>query len=557
MIGQKLGSFQIEAELGSGAMGIVYRGVQEGKGRAAAIKVIGADQVGKGKSFERFIREASILEQFRHPNIVRYLARGKSGATYYYAMELVNGPTLDTVLAERDALPWQEVVTLGIQLCDALQYAHDRGIVHRDLKPSNLMLNEKGQLKLTDFGIAKDLDGTALTATGRTLGTAAYMAPEQIRGTPDVSHKTDLYALGCVFYQMLTGQPPFSGTSPVVLMHGHINQEVPRPSAKVEVIPKGLDDLVVALMAKNPTDRPWDATLVGETLRGIQEKVDRKEKLAMVWPEEGSIGSMPTRAEASLPTESGVRSPNKKRKAKRAARRRELLVTLGLSVGLIAGLGLVAYLVWPPGESYLYRHAAALMASSDQSDWIRAREQYIDPLDSRFPQHAHHDETEAWRDRLDLREVTRRAEILEKPNLAAFSKPKTEAEALYQNSFSEADAALKLHHDPDAEQIWRTMARQLTGEGRANRGWILLATGKANELAQTIATRRATVAGLLQKAILPDLLNGNETARKYSQEVLKDLIDRYEAFPDIADLVDAAKAMLQPDAYLDKPSGSR
>ena len=548
MIGQKLGSFLIEAELGSGAMGIVYRGVQEGNGRPAAIKVIGADQVGKGKSFERFILEASILEQFRHPNIVRYLARGKSGATYYYAMELVNGPTLDSVLAKRDSLPWLEVVAMSVQLCDALQYAHDRGIVHRDLKPSNLMLTTNGKLKLTDFGIAKDLDGEALTATGRTLGTAAYMAPEQIRGTPEVSHKTDLYALGCVLYQMLTGKPPFSGTSPVVLMHAHINQEVPRPSAKVEVIPKALDDLVVSLMAKNPADRPWDATLVAQNLRAIMEKADRKEPVAMVHPEAGTLGSMPTRAGATLQTESGIRPPSKKKKIKKAAKRRELLGTIGLGAGLIAGLGLAAYLVWPPGESYLYHHAATLMESSDQTDWIKAREQYIEPLDRRFPKHTHHDETEAWRDKLDLREVTRRAEILEKPNLAAFSKPKTEAEALYANSFAEANAALKLHHDPDAEQIWRTMARQLAGEGRANRGWILLATGKANELAQTIATRHATVAGLLQKATLPDLLASNETARKYSQEVLKDLIDRYGAFPDVAGLVDAAKAMLDPEA---------
>ena len=549
MIGQKLGSFQIEAELGSGAMGIVYRGSQEGRDRPVAIKIIGADQVGKGKSFERFIREASILEQFRHPNIVRYLARGKAGATYYYAMELVNGPTLDGVLSQRETLPWDEVVALGIQLCDALQYAHDRGIVHRDLKPSNLMLTKSGQLKLTDFGIAKDLDGTALTATGRTLGTAAYMAPEQIRGTPDVSHKTDLYALGCVLYQMLTGEPPFSGTSPVVLMHGHINQAVPRPSAKVEIIPRALDDLVVALMAKNPTDRPWDAALVATNLRAIKDKADRKEPVVMVWPEAGTIGSMPTRAEVGQVPDAGSR-PVKKKKSKRAARRREHLVTLGLLVAFVTGLGLIAYLVWPPGEKYLYQHAQTLMASADPTDWIQAREYYLDPLDRRFPAHPYHAETEAWRDRLDLREVTRRAEILEKPNLAAFSKPKTEAEALYVNSFTEADAALKLHHDPDAESIWRTMARQLTGEGRQNRGWILLAQTKANELAQTIATRRATVANLLQKAAIPDALAGSDTARKYAREVLQDLIDRYEAFPDVADLVTAAHAMLDAESAL-------
>jgi len=548
MIGQKLGSFQIEAELGSGAMGIVYRGVQEGKGRTVAVKVIAADQMSKGKAFERFLREATILEQFRHPNIVRYLARGKSGATYYYAMEYVSGPTLDSMLSKEDALPWRKVVALGIQLCDALQYAHDHGIVHRDLKPSNLMITDKGQLKLTDFGIAKDLDGTALTATGRTLGTAAYMAPEQIRGTPEVSHKTDLYALGAVFYQMLTGEPPFSGTSPVILMHAHINQEVPRPSLKVQEIPKALDDLVVNLMAKAPSDRPWDATLVGQILLGIQEKAERKEPIAMVRPELGTIGSMPTRAEVGTVSESVLRPPRKK--GKRALKRKERLITAGLVAAFAAVLGLITYLAWPLGAKNLYTHAQTLMASTDPMDWIRARDEYLDPLDRRFPEHPFRGETETWRDRIDLRDAARRGEILEKPNLAAFSKPKTEAEALYQVSFNEADAAIKLHHDADAEMIWLNMARQLTHQRRQDRGWRLIAEGKAAELAKTIAIRRETVGGLLQKAVIPETLNGNEAARKYSHDVLADLVKRFEAYPDVADLVGAARTMLELEGAL-------
>ncbi len=555
MIGQKLGSFLIESELGSGAMGIVYKGIQDGKDRPAAIKIIAADQMGKGKSFERFLREATILEQFRHPNIVRYLARGKSGATYYYAMEYVAGRTLDAVLSTDDIIPWRQVVALGVQLCDALQYAHDRGIVHRDLKPSNLMVNEKGQLKLTDFGIAKDLDGTALTATGRTLGTAAYMAPEQIRGTPEVSHKTDLYALGCVFYQMLTGQPPFTGTSPVILMHAHMNQAIPRPSLKVEEIPKALDDLVVALMSKNPTDRPWDAALVGQTLRELQEKDVRKEAVAMVHAAPGTIGSMPTRAEATQSTESGPRPPRKK-KGKKAERRREITKTVGLAAAGLVVAGLIAYLVWPPGASYLHAHAATLMASADPLDWIRARDEYIDPLDARFPKHAFREETEGWRDRIDVREATRRAEILEKPNLAAFSKPKTEAEALYIVSFNEADAALKLHHDVDAVGIWAHMAQQLTPaeeQPRLNRGWKLIALARADELNKAIARRRETVAGLLRKAVVPANLAASETARKYSRDTLDDLIVRFSPYPDVADLIAAARGMLDADPSASEP----
>ena len=547
MIGQKLGSFLIDSELGSGAMGVVYKGIQDGKDRPAAIKIIAADQMGKGKSFERFLREATILEQFRHPNIVRYLARGKSGATYYYAMEYVAGETLDAVLSRDETMPWRQVVALGIQLCDALHYAHDRGVVHRDLKPSNLMLNERGQLKLTDFGIAKDLDATALTATGRTLGTAAYMAPEQIRGTPEISHKTDLYALGCVFYQMLTGQPPFSGTSPVILMHAHINQAPPRASLKVEEIPRALDDLIVKLMAKNPTERPWDAALVGQTLRDLQEKDARKDTVAMVHAEPGTIGSLPTRAEATQATDSGPR-PSRKKKGKKADRRRELLTTLGLAAAGVVVAGLIAYVVWPPGARYLHDHAAALMASTDPLDWIRARDEYLEPLDRRFPRHEYRAETDGWRDRIDLREVARRAEILEKPNLAAFSKPKTEAEAFYQTSFTEADAALKLHHDLDAEEIWTHMARQLApldGQGRANRGWQLLAQGKADELKQVIAQRREVVAGLLRKAVVPDNFQGNEAALKYSRDTLNDLITRFAAYPDVAEIVAAARTMLE------------
>jgi eukaryotic-like serine/threonine-protein kinase len=303
MIGEKLGSFRIEAVLGTGAMGVVYRGVNEAKGpeakgRTAAIKVINGEIAQRSLMFERFRREAEILQQFRHPNIVRFLAVGRYQGTSYFAMEFVQGQTLEQRLTKRGPLPWREVVDLGIQICDALHYAHEHGVVHRDLKPSNLMISDQGQVKLTDFGIAKDLDATALTATGRTLGAAAYMAPEQIRGTPAVSHKTDLYALGVVLYQMLTGQSAFVGATAVILMHRHLNDPVPRPSAKVAEIPAALDDLINTLLAKAPADRPWDAAAIGLALTELRDKADRGEPIAMVWPPDGDKASQPTRGPA-------------------------------------------------------------------------------------------------------------------------------------------------------------------------------------------------------------------------------------------------------------------
>ena len=212
---------------------------------------------------------------------------GRFRGTSYIAMEYVQGDTLEKIIQERGHLPWREVVDLAIQMCAALHYAHEHGIVHRDLKPSNLMVTTDGKIKLTDFGIAKDLDATALTATGRTLGTAAYMSPEQIRGTPAVSHKTDLYALGILLYQMLVGKAPFEGNTPVVLMHCHLNEPPPRPSAKITEIPKKLDELIVNLMAKSPTDRPWDAAAVGVTLTELRDKAERGDPIAMVWPSTG------------------------------------------------------------------------------------------------------------------------------------------------------------------------------------------------------------------------------------------------------------------------------
>ncbi len=543
MIGQKLGSFRIEAELGSGAMGVVYKGIHEVRNRPAAIKIIAAEQMAKGRGLDRFLREATILEQFKHPNIVRYLARGKSGGTYYYAMEYITGPTLDKVIAERDSLPWREVVALGVQLCDALQYAHEHGVVHRDLKPSNLMITETGQLKLTDFGIAKDLDATALTGTGRTLGTAAYMAPEQIRGTPEISHKTDLYALGAVLYQMLTGEPPFTGATAVILMHAHINHPPPRPSAKVEEIPKALDDLIVGLMAKSPNDRPWDAAAVGESLRVLLEKDRKKEPIAMVWPEAGSIASMPTRAEI-------LQDPPARKGSKKKGKRRRSLEAWREIAALVAGLvvvgGLIAYVVLPPGQAYLHRHAEALMASTSPLDWIRARDEYLEPLDRRFPSHPFREQTEAWRDRIDVRDAERRASNLEKANLAAFSKPNTEAEALYQHTFEEVTAARKIAHDGDAAALWREMERQLTREGREDRGWYLVAKARAEEVEKAIRRRRETVTDLLAKATLPDQIAQGEVATRFRDEKLRDIVARFEKYPDVADLVAQARAAVTP-----------
>jgi serine/threonine-protein kinase len=536
MIGEKLGSFRIDAVLGTGAMGVVYRGTNEKTDQPAAIKVIGSEIAKQGKAFERFRREADILQQFRHPNIVRFLAVGRFKGTSYFAMEYIAGENLEQLIARRGPLPWRDVVDLGIQTCEALHYAHQHGVVHRDLKPSNLMVTAEGQVKLTDFGIAKDLDATALTAPGRTMGTAAYMAPEQIRGTPEISHKTDLYPLGVVLYQLLTGQPAFSGASAVVLMHCHLNQPPPRPSAKVHEIPLALDDLIVKLMAKAPVDRPWDAAAVAHALTELRDKDQKGEKIAMVWP---------TEADKSVPNRAGLEPAprqSKDKRRKKAARgwapHRAWVGTAGLLVALLAVSGAIAYVVWPPRQEYLFDHAKALMDSKNSADWAEAVNRYLDPLDQRFPENPYKTTTRPWRDRVLLNQAERRAGVLERRFHSPYYEPNSNVERTYLAASDEASTHLDRGDDGRAAEAWSAMAKSLRPDDRDERPWQLLAEKRARDLRQKITERRKFVEGLVQKY--------NEAQRKGNSDdaeaLRKNLLENYGKYTDLNDLLRTVEA---------------
>jgi eukaryotic-like serine/threonine-protein kinase len=538
MVGEKLGPFKIESILGSGAMGVVYKALHEPSNKTVAIKIIHTEVGQRGKAYDRFEREAKILKQFRHPNIVRYSVRGWYKETPFFVMEFIPGRTLDKILEERGPLPWKEVADLGKQICDALHYAHEHGVVHRDLKPSNLMVTDSGTVKLTDFGIAKDLDATALTATGRTLGTAAYMAPEQIRGTPAVSHKTDLYALGIVLYQMLCGRLPFEGNSAVVLMHAHINGEVPRPSSKVHEIPRALDDLVVQLMAKDPSDRPWDAAAVGEVLKTILGKASRGETIPMVWPTQGeAVDSAPPTRSVGDPARPRKRTRKTRSGSDRAEvgsdRTRRRLEILGMVLVLVAIGGFIGYMLWPPSQEYLYKQADRLMAASDRHDWYEARDSYLDPLDRRFPDHPYKEQTRAWRDKIALSDTESRARMLASPVQTQINKPHDKLEELFVEFNTRAAAAEKVKDEVSAAVIWDEMARQLRPDDREERPWHLLARLRTDELRKTITQRRAMVMKLLEQ-----VKTAAQAGRVAEALTLRtEVVSKYGQYKDVADML--------------------
>ncbi len=273
LVGQKLGPFEIDKELGSGAMGSVYRAQYQKDGEASspvAIKMVALGLLGNESAMARFEREASILKQLRHPHIVRLIATGRWRKTPFIAMEYIDGEALDRVLARRGRLGWEEVATYGRQLGEALQYAHDKGIIHRDLKPSNLMLTSDGVLKLTDFGIAKDTDVTALTGMNSTIGTAAYMSPEQCKGDKNLTAKSDLYSLGIVFFELLTGRKPFTAETTVDMFLKHVNEAPPRVHKLVENLPTKFASLILQLLEKDKADRPQDAAWVVRMLEEVE-----------------------------------------------------------------------------------------------------------------------------------------------------------------------------------------------------------------------------------------------------------------------------------------------
>lgn len=275
LAGQEFGPFLIEKELGSGAMGAVYLARYIKNNHRVAIKIMSSAINSNASSslVARFEREAEILKNLNNPNIVRLFGIGKFKGLRYYAMEVIDGETLEAILLRKGAFSWDETIDLGKQICNALQHAHDNGVIHRDIKLSNLMVTKQGILKLTDFGIAKDLDGTLLTGANCAIGTAAYMSPEQCRGESKVTGQSDLYSLGVVLFELLTGKRPFRGDNAVELFLHHVQSKPERPSRINLEIPKFLDTLVLHLLEKKPDDRPPSASVVAKILEEIRVKI--------------------------------------------------------------------------------------------------------------------------------------------------------------------------------------------------------------------------------------------------------------------------------------------
>ncbi len=266
-----LGPYQLVRKLGRGGMGVVYEGVDVETGQRAALKVLSA-ALSEDEDFRsRFETEIETLRRLKHPNIVRLFGFGQQEGLLFYAMELVDGPSLEGELRRGRRFSWQETAQMGLQICRGLRHAHDRGVIHRDLKPGNLLLAADGTVKLADFGIAQLFGRSRLTAVGTVVGTLDYMAPEQAEGGV-VDARADLYSLGAVLYCLLSGRPPLRAKTLAEMLE-KLHHNRPEPIRQlVPDVPEPLEQLLEQLLEKDPQRRMATAQMAARRLEALLQE---------------------------------------------------------------------------------------------------------------------------------------------------------------------------------------------------------------------------------------------------------------------------------------------
>jgi serine/threonine protein kinase len=269
--------YEIVRALGRGGVAEVWLARDQVLGRDVAIKVLGGFHANDPSFVERFRREARAAAALNHPHVVEVFDWGTTNGTYFMVMEYVAGPNLKEVLHERGPLPEHEVIRIGVQVASALEAAHAHGLVHRDVKPHNILLAGDGNAKVTDFGIAFAEGEARLTESHTVLGTAQYISPEQATSQP-LDHRTDIYSLGVVLYELLCGQVPFDGDSPVAVALRHVGEEPQPPRALNPEVSPAMERVVLRALAKEPQDRFVSAGEMQAALLAIPESSEAAEE---------------------------------------------------------------------------------------------------------------------------------------------------------------------------------------------------------------------------------------------------------------------------------------
>ena len=267
----KYGRYEILKELGKGSMGMVFQAHDPQIDRLVAIKVLRQDRLSSEAFVERFLKEAKAIGRLSHPNIVAVYDIGEDQGTIYIAMEFLEGVQLDKFQTPEKKFAMAEIIDVGVQVAEALHYAHERGVTHRDIKPSNIIVEPNGRIKITDFGIAhiEDPSGVIQTQAGEILGTPAYMSPEQVLGKP-VDGRSDLFSLGVILWELSAGKRPFRGENMGAVFHA-VTQENPEAPDKINAdVPPALSGIILKCLEKDPGKRYASGNELAEALKKMR-----------------------------------------------------------------------------------------------------------------------------------------------------------------------------------------------------------------------------------------------------------------------------------------------
>jgi serine/threonine protein kinase len=273
LTGRTLGSCRVDKKLGEGGMGQVYKGYHPMLDRTVAIKVLPPALVESDEMRGRFLQEARIAAALRHPNIVQIHDFGQTDNLMYLIMEFVKGTSLKGRLDELnragEMMPVLQAVSIARQIAGALAYAHSQNAIHRDLKPANILLDQKGQAILVDFGLAVLQGGSRFTEPGKVWGSPNYIAPEQLAEQPHIDHRSDIYSLGIVLYEMVTGRPPFKSDSVMETLWQQVNVPPPPPRDLAPELPSDLEVIILRTLAKDPDERYATAQILADALAAL------------------------------------------------------------------------------------------------------------------------------------------------------------------------------------------------------------------------------------------------------------------------------------------------
>jgi len=324
---KKIGKYEIISILGKGAMGIVYKALDPDIDRKVAIKTIRFDLTSETTDNEeimqRFIREAQAAGRLSHPNIITIFDVGREKDLTYIVMQFIEGPSLQRLIAQNEKFTIQEITRIMDQVCSALDYAHQHGIIHRDIKPGNILLDNNRKPFICDFGVAR-VDTSTLTQSGTAVGTPSYMSPEQVMGKK-VDKRSDIFSLGCILYEFLTGRRPFEAESITTVIYKIINEEPPSLSEVKKGLPAGFEKIIGKALAKDPIQRYQDCNQLAADLRNLDRLSDK------------TIAIAPTREAPVIPAKKEEVEEKKKSR-----------------LGLILGITIPVFLILVAGGAYFY-----------------------------------------------------------------------------------------------------------------------------------------------------------------------------------------------------------